>query len=50
MATLDDFDYEEKNQNEESKNSDSISRCHFENASQNKKISAIRGRITAQIN
>ena len=30
MATL---DYEEKNQNEESKNSDSISRCQFENAS-----------------
>ena len=30
MATL---DYEEKNQNEKSENSDSISRCQFENAS-----------------
>ena len=44
MATL---DYEEKNQNEKSENSDSISRCHFENASQNKKNSATRDRITA---
>ena len=44
MATL---DYEQKNQNEEPKNSDLISRCHFENASPNKKNSATRDRITA---
>ena len=46
MATL---DYEEKNQNEEPKNSDLISRCQFENASFNKKNSAIRDRITGEI-
>ncbi|MBR2208107.1 MAG: hypothetical protein IJ859_04780, partial [Synergistaceae bacterium] len=33
MATLDDFEYEQENQNEEPKNSDSISRCQIEDAS-----------------
>ncbi|MBR2208819.1 MAG: hypothetical protein IJ859_08465 [Synergistaceae bacterium] len=41
MATFDDFEYEQKNQNEEPKNSDSISRCQFEDASLNKKNSPL---------
>ena len=48
MATLDDFEYEQENQNEETKNSDLISRCQFEDASLNKKkFPVIRDRITA---